>query len=157
VGGDRQLIEKDARHLGIKMLTGVQDDFLNVDASGDRARNCRRLDELRPGADHRQHPEALHSSAEHSPGPRRGCWNMQRKIGSRMGQVRAMVATSPSRNAVAAVKSNCSHAFAGSPRSRGGASWDIEVGVPRALSELSGATGACRRRRSPASLNRLAS
>ena len=60
---DAELVEKDPRHRRVEMLAGVHEDFLDVAARADGPGDRRRLDELRPRPDHRQHPEALHSAA----------------------------------------------------------------------------------------------
>ena len=81
--GDAELVEKDFRHLGIEMLSGVQYDLFDIVTRANRPRDRRSLDELRPGAKHAQNAVAAHSAAARNSGRKRACCNMQRPIVSR--------------------------------------------------------------------------
>ena len=48
---DPELIEEDLRHVGVEMLTGVDQKF-GVTSSAQGATNRRGFDELRPSADY---------------------------------------------------------------------------------------------------------
>lgn len=79
IRGDVELIEEDIRHVGVKMLAGVDDDFPETLVSSDGTADGGGLDELRPGAEdgedfHGPRVSILRPRVQERDGIREHCW-----------------------------------------------------------------------------------